>query len=129
MRLFMRFILHTLLCVSILFLVLALPLILTAFFSKTFEDLYRFWFYFSIFVHIVLIIYFYMSKKYSLFALPLSHILFPILFFFVTYPFRLTLSQATGSLWEGFVFISALYYFLPISVITFIISLIIKLKK
>ena len=88
-------------------------------------------FLFSICVHIALIIYFYLSKKFNVFVLPLSHVIFPFLFFcFMSFMWRYsTIWRGIHGPWQGYVFLLAVFYFLPIAVITLIISVIIYGKN
>ena len=123
-------VLHMLFCLFVMLIVLAAPTLIISFIPNSFSGfIASVLFCLSIILHIAFIAYYYISNRYNIFALPLSNIIFPILFFLVTYPFRWILSQNTGSLWEGFVAIVAMYYFLPIAAITFIISLIMKLRQ
>ena len=88
-----------------------------------------------IIMHIAFVVYFYVSRKYSVFALPISHIVFPFIFYCAMFLlWRFThLWKAFETPWVGFVILVSFYYFLPIAVITSIISsiisLIIKLKQ
>ena len=122
----MIFILHTFLCVLILFLIIDLPFLIGAVYPKFVltDPLIL------ICLHIVFIICFYVLKKFSLFSLPLSHLIFAVLFYFSLAwirPYMQTQPDPGG--WEMFAIGAGFFYFLPVSIITFIISLIIKLKK
>jgi hypothetical protein len=78
-------------------------------------------------LHIISIVWFYKTKKFLLFALPLSHLVFGFLFVYIT---SLILQHSGACMSEavGVLFI-AILYFLPAAVITFIISLVIKTTK
>jgi len=77
-------------------------------------------------LHIAFIIWFYISKKLTLFALPLSHLLFPFLFYFSLAWIRSYMPiKPDPAGWEMFAIAAGFFYFLPFSVITLIISFVI----
>jgi len=124
------FIIHTFVCLLILSLILAAPLIIAQFFQdmigSTLSDLS---FIVAILAHIGLIVYFYLSKKYSLFALPLSHIISSVPLYFIVW-FTFTYAPTKWDTpWQPTVIVISMFYLFPIALITFIISLVIKLNR
>ena len=79
-----------------------------------------------IILHLVLIAYFYLSDKYYLFALPASHLILTVLFITV-------LTNVINKMYSDgpamFVYITGYFYLLPISVITLIITIILRVRK
>jgi hypothetical protein len=127
----MTLLLHSFLWIFILVTLTSTPHILSAFFPNIFNETSGGVILVSICIHIALLVYFYLSKKYNLFALPISHAVSPLLFFFIMWFLwqHSSIWKAFETPWESFVIIISLIYFLPIAVITFIISLFIKLTK
>jgi len=79
-------------------------------------------------IHITLIIIYY-KKSYPLFALPLGHFLFPLfLFAIMLLTTRLGLTPTSGD-WALSIMGASFIYFIPFSLITLIISLVINSRK
>jgi len=119
----MVFTLHTFLCVLTLFLIIDLPFLFGAVYPRFVISnpiIY-------ICLHLGFIIYFYVSKKFSLFSLPLGNLIFAFLFYFSLAWVRtyMPVKPDPGG-WEMFAIGAGFFYFLPVSIITFIISLVIK---
>ena len=122
---------NTLLCLLALTLIFVTPHLFSALFSSGDSGAFGGIVLISICIHIALIIYFYISRKYSVFALPLSHIIFPFLYYLIMLLLwrYSSIWKAFEAPWETFVSIVSVFYFLPISIITFVISLVIKLRR
>ncbi|MDR2589997.1 MAG: hypothetical protein LBC71_03295 [Oscillospiraceae bacterium] len=128
---FLMLILQTLICLLVLTILFTIPHLLSTVFPDVVNESTGVPFFCTVFFHITLIVYFYVSKKYSLFALPLSHLVFPAIYYIIMLILwkHSSLWKAFEAPWEAYVSLFAVFYFLPISLITFIISLIIKLIK
>jgi len=124
-------IIHTMLCLLAMALIFVTPHLFSALFPSGNIGLSGGFVLLSIIIHIALLIYFYASRKYSVFALPLSHIVFPVLYYFVMMLLWKYSSvwKAFEASWESFVSILSVFYFLPISIITLVISIVIKLRS
>jgi hypothetical protein len=130
----MKFIYHTLFCLLILTVTHTTPSVLSTLLPKAFtaaSDAIGGILLLAVLVHVAFIVYFYTSKKYCLFALPLSHVIFPFLHYFTMWLFFYN-----TSIWRifetpliGYAFLVGIFYFLPLFVLTLIISLIIKAKR
>ena len=127
----MTLVFHTLLCLLILTLVHITPQFLSAIFPNALNWSSGASYIFMIIIHLASIVYFYVSKRYSVFALPLSHIVFPFIFYCaMLFLWKYSsLWKAFETPWESFVILVIFFYLLPIAVITFVISLIIKRKQ
>ena len=79
-------------------------------------------------IHIVLIVLYYI-KGYPLFALPLSHFLFPFFLIATMYITSMLRITPTHGDWALSAMAIAFIYFLPFAIITFVISLIIRLRS
>ena len=125
----MTFVFHTLLCLLALSSVFITPHILSIFFPSIFNESSGVYL-IAVCVHIVIVIYFYMSRRYSLFSLPLSHGIVPVLFYFVMYFLWRYSSLWKGfeTSWQSYVVLAGGLYFLPSSIVTLIISSVIKFK-
>ena len=115
-----NFIWHTLFCLFALFALIAMTLASGSIIYNISDN--AFWGYIVLFiafvVHIIFIVYYYFSSKgYSLFALPLSHILVIIVLFIVA------VIVSDGWLF-AYLFLFSAFYLLPIAVIAFVISLV-----
>jgi hypothetical protein len=79
-------------------------------------------------VHVGFIVWYYKTKKFALFALPLSHFIFPILFLYAhsLYWEYQNMSYSADPAGVLGLFLVVVFYFTPIIVTTFIISLVIK---
>ena len=84
-----------------------------------------------IITHICLIVYFYKSGKYSLFALPASQVSLSVMLFIVALSIVAVLSVPMSTAWYWFAGITAItvFYFLPVTFITSIISLIMRFRS
>ena len=125
----MALILDTLMSLVMLILIHITPHLLSAIFPNMLDWSRGSSFIFVFIIHIASIVYLYISKRLSVFAIPLSHIVFPFLFYcamLFLWKYS-TLWMAFETPWESFVSLVIFFYFLPIAAITFIISVIMKL--
>ena len=125
----MRFILHTLLSLFILFVIMFMLFISWQFFPDNPES--NFWFFTSLFIflitHILYLVYYYCSSKmFSLYALPLSHIIFPI--GLMIFAGIIESYYGAGGFALVFAFIFSLHFIL-IAITTFIISLLVSIRR
>ena len=127
----MTFVVHTTIFMLALLFIWAMPLLLLpAVFNYNHPD--GFWgvVYFVLpFITHFALIFIYYKRGYTLFALPLSHFVFPFFLILVMNFIHFVLRAVSGSTeWmlsgTGFAFI----YFLPITLITLIISLVIRAR-
>ena len=129
----MIFIAHTASCILILLLLWGIPVFcLEIFYSNNPPSDVAFIVFFILLLtaHILIVIFYY-RKGYSLFALPLSHFLFPFLHFVLMYLVHLLISQFTfnSSEWVLSWTAVAFIYFIPTAFITLIISIIMRVTR
>ena len=118
---------HTLLCVLVLFAIIAMVFISWQIIPQE-DGYYLNWtfatYFFAFFAHFLFIVYFYSSpKKYSLFALPLSHIIVPIGLIIIAVIIEQV--YGVGGWLFAYAFFFSILYLLPVTIITFVISSII----
>jgi len=123
----MTLILHTLVCVAALF-ALSIPYMLLELlpWSSVSHITIIIMLAISIIMHITLIFSYY-KKGYNLFALPLSHVLFPVILYAVLHFMRSIIQiSVCPAGWEAFAVVIAVYYMFPIAGLTLFVSIIIK---
>ena len=125
----MKFVTHTLLCVLVLFLIFVIGTSLMSVIPSLHPDAVPSFFLQLVIIHIVFIVlYFCFSKKFSLFALPMGHIIFSLGYGFILLIKWLSLPSEGD---ENFVFLAVFSwgYFALTTIITLIASFFIHIHR
>ena len=121
---------HTLLCVFVLLVIITGAFLLVNLGTILGGQLLGILFFcLLVLLYLALIILFFISKKYSLLALPLSHMILPVIVYIISYCiFTISPAEYSFNLLMS-VFFGTVYYFLPATIILFIISFALAVKR
>ena len=125
----LTFLMHMAICILALLLFWGIPILVPATFGFNIPS--NFWGGVYVFVPLIIhliLIFFYYKKGLSLFALPLSHFLFPILFLIMFALIDMGLPGRLPSSEISYVVMFSFMYFFPFALATLIISIIIRIR-